>query len=217
MHPLDVADAMAESQHNKIKTVLPDGTHIIIEKHYTGALHINVQWLWVLHIARDFSTQHYTTQHYAHAIPMWDELARLGVGLDDARWLPIEHPELPKESEQQNLPPCEPDIFRQGKPIAFLDGRSHAVETWVQSVAATSGIRVDWHYSGGLAQVLYLGDDADRERVLTAIHALAHTLDGTVKRVLLQDATGLHREGVTSAPEHAKASFYEGGDTSSYV
>ena len=63
--------------------------------------------------------------------------------------------------------PCVPDIFRNGTPILASDtgsvGGNVRFERWVQAVAAASGQPVDWHYSGGRAQVLALGD-LDRVR-----------------------------------------------------
>lgn len=59
-----------------------------------------------------------------------------------------------------DLPPCAPDIFKNGHSICTIDGCSHRVEEWVKAVAKESGQRVDWHYSGGIANVLYLGDYA---------------------------------------------------------
>ncbi len=114
-------------------------------------------------------------------------------------------------------PPCNEDIFRNGKPIAFLDGRSSAIETWVKRVSTVANAHIDWHYSGGVAQVLYLGDTTDKMRIIATIQELASTLQGTVLRVLTEDTPGLYREGVTEVPENTVASYYDGGDTSVYI
>ncbi len=55
-------------------------------------------------------------------------------------------------------PECKPDIFMNGHSIVVLDGCSYRVEQWVKAVAKLSGQPVDWHYTGGRANVLYLGD-----------------------------------------------------------
>ena len=41
-------------------------------------------------------------------------------------------------------------------------------EAWVKRVRHQSGQRVDWHYSGGVAQVIFIGD---RDAVVAAIEA----------------------------------------------
>lgn len=76
--------------------------------------------------------------------------------------------------------PCNPDIFKKGRGVCVVDGSSNAVERWVQSVAKKANAQVDWHYSGGLANVLHLGDDASRKRVLNAINELEGELKGTI-------------------------------------
>ncbi len=77
-------------------------------------------------------------------------------------------------------PPCDPDIFEHGTPVVVLDGSSNAIERWVKMVAATAGAAVDWHYVGGRARVLHLGDDASRARVYAAIDDLEPQLQGAV-------------------------------------
>lgn len=89
---------------------------------------------------------------------------------------------------------CNPEIFDKGKGICVVDGRSNAVERWVQSVAKKANAQVDWHYSGGRANVLHLGDDASRQRVLNAINELEGSLDGTILSV---DGPALYRAGDT--------------------
>ncbi len=88
--------------------------------------------------------------------------------------------------------PCDRKIFRKGKPIVLVQGRSNAVENWVRAVAKKAKAKVDWHYSGGVAQVLYLGN-ADRARIEKAITALAPTLKGTIMRHLALGESGLYR------------------------
>lgn len=113
--------------------------------------------------------------------------------------------------------PCNDDVFRNGQPVVLVDARSNAMERWVQAVAAAADAQLDWHYSGGVAQVLHLGDDESRARVEAAITELECDLDGSIMRRLPADAEGLYRNGVTDAPEGAVASFYAGGTSSAFI
>jgi hypothetical protein len=88
--------------------------------------------------------------------------------------------------------PCKSEIFKDGRGVCVVDGRSNAVERWVQAVAKKADAQVDWHYSGGRANVLHLGDDASRERVLSAINELESELDGAILSV---DGPTLYRAG----------------------
>lgn len=58
------------------------------------------------------------------------------------------------------------DIFRNGHAVATLDACRHRAEVFVQAVARASKQRVDWHYSGGIANVLYLGNHTKVMRAL---------------------------------------------------
>jgi len=89
--------------------------------------------------------------------------------------------------------PCNPDIFRKGRGVCVVTGHSNAIERWVQSVAKKASAQVDWHYSGGRANVLHLGDDESRQRVLNAIDELKSELDGSILSV---DGPALYRNGV---------------------
>jgi hypothetical protein len=88
-------------------------------------------------------------------------------------------------------PPCDREVFDKGVGLCVIDARMHAAETWVQSVAALSGQRCDWHYSGGRANVLVLGDHG---KALDAVRDLASTLDGTLLSVSA-DGRALYRAG----------------------
>ena len=94
--------------------------------------------------------------------------------------------------------PCNPDIFKKGRGVCIVDGSSNAVERWVQSVAKKANAQVDWHYSGGRANVLHLGDDASRQRVLNAIHELESELNGTILDV---GGPALYRNGVENSED----------------
>lgn len=93
--------------------------------------------------------------------------------------------------------PCNPEIFKNGEGVCIVDGSSNAVECWVQAVAKKANAQVDWHYSGGRANVLHLGDADSRERVLNAINELESELDGSILSV---NGPSLYRDG-DSVPE----------------
>lgn len=97
--------------------------------------------------------------------------------------------------------PCDPDIFKNGEGVCVLDGSSNAIERWVKSVAKKADAKVDWHYSGGRANVLHLGDDASRQRVFNAIEELKEELDGTI---LNAGGPALYRDGVESNPSDGR-------------
>lgn len=76
-------------------------------------------------------------------------------------------------------PPCNDRVFKEGHSAVILDGCSHRVEEWVHAVAKESGQAVDWHYSGGRANVLYLGDFT---KVQAAIEKLLPKLGETPEK-----------------------------------
>ena len=104
--------------------------------------------------------------------------------------------------------PCDPEIFQHGEPVVLLDGPSNAVEHFVLAVAARSKARVDWHYSGGIAQVLHLGNAESYARVIAAIKEQPVGLPPRILRLYAPGESGLYRAGVTRAPEGAIAGFY---------
>ena len=65
--------------------------------------------------------------------------------------------------------PCERDIFENGTCVLVTaEVSSNRMERWVKKVAERSGQRVDWHFAGGWARVLTLGDPgAVREACLS--------------------------------------------------
>ncbi len=105
------------------------------------------------------------------------------------------------------IQPCDQTIFQKGKPVVALDASSNEAETWVKAVAKEANACIDWHYSGGIAQVLHLGEDESRKRVETAITKLASELQGKILHQYQLDDKGLYRKGVTNAPDGASASF----------
>lgn len=57
------------------------------------------------------------------------------------------------------LAKCKPEIYAKGHMVFMTHAiPARQIEAWVQKVAATSGQPVDWHYAGGRACVLALGD-----------------------------------------------------------
>lgn len=55
--------------------------------------------------------------------------------------------------------PCNQEVFNKGE-VVFMTHSipSNAMEGWVRKVAKLSGQRVDWHFFGGRARILALGD-----------------------------------------------------------
>jgi len=76
---------------------------------------------------------------------------------------------------------CDQEIFEQGKPIAVLDARPDNAETWVQALSQRADARVDWHYLGGIANVLHLGDAESRERVIRTMEETRAHLNGKLR------------------------------------
>lgn len=85
-----------------------------------------------------------------------------------------------------------------------MDAGAEEAEAWVKAVAKTAKAKVDWHYSGGRAQVLHLGNVASRARVEQAIDSLAPILRGTILQRFGTGEVGLYRNGVT--PDSARVS-----------
>ena len=106
-------------------------------------------------------------------------------------------------------PPCNADIFKNGDSIAALDARSSPAERWVRMVAKAAHARLDWHYYGGVAHVLHLGDDASRLRVVAAMRELENELDGHLMRIYEIGDPGLYRKGVTPVPDGAITSWMD--------
>lgn len=70
---------------------------------------------------------------------------------------------------------CSDDLYQNGQPVLMVQGpRASTIEDWVQLVARVSGQRVDWHFVGGYARVVCLGD---RDRVVQAASNLRVVLD----------------------------------------
>lgn len=79
-------------------------------------------------------------------------------------------------------PPCDPEIFENGKTVCIAHASSNVMERWVLAIAAKANARVDWHFYGGRANILHLGDAESRRRVLDAINELIPELNGQILR-----------------------------------
>lgn len=65
---------------------------------------------------------------------------------------------------------CDKEIFHNGTHVFLTDSiSSNRMERWVKEVAKLSEQRVDWHFFGGRANVLAIGD---LDRVHAAIQEL---------------------------------------------
>ena len=106
-------------------------------------------------------------------------------------------------------PPTNPLIFHHGETVAALDARKIQAEHWVRLVARQAKAQVDWHYSGGVANVLHLGDAASRARVVAAMQRLEGRLKGHLMHIYEEGEPGLYRAGVTPVLSGVSASFID--------
>jgi hypothetical protein len=91
-------------------------------------------------------------------------------------------------------PPCDGEIFMAGIPVAIItESNPKAIEEWVLKIRRCTHVRVDWHQSGGRAQVLMIGDAAAHARVQSAMANIGG-LSGTI-HLVPYGASGLHRAG----------------------
>ena len=126
-----------------------------------------------------------------------------------------ERPPQVELDDPSTPPPCNQEVFSKGKSLLAADTsgcRAVGFEPWVQEVAKKSGQPVDWHYSGGVAHVLYLGD---REKVIEAAKSIP--CPANIMRWFEETDPGLYRKGVTPTPEGAIGAYYEGGRGSTYI
>ena len=114
-------------------------------------------------------------------------------------------------------PPCDSEIFQRGAPVCLVTGPSNAVERWVHDLHVLSDSRVDWHYSGGIAQVLHLGDPASRRRVYESFQRMPLHPGVRLIKIFDADERGLYRANVTEAPADARVAMYDGGGESTYI
>lgn len=101
-----------------------------------------------------------------------------------------------------DFPPCDPEIFKKGEGICIFHAAAKIVEPWVKKVAAESGQRVDWHYSGGMVNMLFIGDYLKVREAIVRLQpeldatCYAHDGHGAVQfRILPPGSHGLYRRG----------------------
>ena len=90
--------------------------------------------------------------------------------------------------------PCDPKIYAEGTHLFTTHTiPSNAMEGWVRQIAEKSGQPVDWHFYGGRAVVLALGD---LEKVKQAIQDLMPEHDRlyNIQIQKLENALKDHRE-----------------------
>lgn len=106
--------------------------------------------------------------------------------------------------------PCDPAVYKDGVSICTVYGTTPQVEAWVRTLAEKAEARLDWHYSGGMANILMLGDDAMRDRVeawiprvrFLGIEGIRTKASGPcVMHHTPRGAFGPYREGVTPIPD----------------
>ena len=68
------------------------------------------------------------------------------------------------------VPPCDEEVFKNGSGICSFHARTFITEPWVARVREESGQRVDWHMSGGMCNVLYIGDYAKVRAAVLKLH-----------------------------------------------
>ena len=106
--------------------------------------------------------------------------------------------------------PCDREVFEKGQPLLAADtgvvGGAAIFESWVQDLAKLSGQRIDWHYSGGIAQVLFIGD---RAAIIEAIDQLKLPPTCGIMRWFDEGSHGLYRNGVTEVPPNTIAGFMD--------
>jgi hypothetical protein len=83
-----------------------------------------------------------------------------------------------------NPPPCNREIFDHGIDVATLGAgtQTEDAEVWVRFVANRANAAVDWHRSGGVCVVMFLGDADARQRVEKAISELEPFLKGVITK-----------------------------------
>ncbi len=103
----------------------------------------------------------------------------------------------------EDMPPCAPDVYANGTLVLMTHTiGSEAMEGWVRQVAECSGQRVDWHFAGGRACVLALGD-------LPRVHAAIQELMPEHDR--LQSEAAAKYQGPGMPPYKPYCTVYEVG------
>ena len=101
----------------------------------------------------------------------------------------------------KSYPQCDSIIFQNGSSIAVFDAGSKEMEEFVSKIRGISKQQVDWHYSGGRANLLFIGK---RKKVEEAIKSLLPEFKGTLLNWTPQESKGPYRSSM-KAPEGAVA------------
>lgn len=112
------------------------------------------------------------------------------------------------------LDQCNQEIFTKGKPLLLADTyecSAAGFEVWIQNLAKQSGQKIDWHYSGGIAQVLFIGD---RDKIFETMKTIK--CPAIIMRII-ESGEGLYRQGITETPDNVIAGFYAGGDETTFI
>jgi hypothetical protein len=86
---------------------------------------------------------------------------------------------------------CSWFVFNFGSEVCRIDGAAKAVERWVRLVAITARVRLDWHYCGGRAIILYVGGKTGRARAIQVMNNLENHLNGSILELEYPPANGL--------------------------
>ncbi len=104
-----------------------------------------------------------------------------------------------------NPPPCDSEVFHWGETIAIGHAASNEMERWVRAVAEKADARLDWHFTGGTANILFLGDPEARARTTEVLTEMASDLNGKLARIIPAGGPQLYRAGVSAVPEGTRA------------
>ncbi len=74
---------------------------------------------------------------------------------------------------------CGEQVYEEGEPIALLDARQAIAEAFVAQCRLQISGKLDWHYYGGVARVLYLGKE--RTQAEQTIRQLSWAFDGDLR------------------------------------
>lgn len=119
--------------------------------------------------------------------------------------------------ERPHLDPrrCNDDVFRQGRPLAVIDGKSRSINYLVEGIIRRTTAQLDWHRSGGRGQILVLGTDEERSQAEAILKQIIPRYKVEIIKIFSPNDTGLHRRGATPTPTDAVAGFYEDGEPAS--
>ncbi len=111
-------------------------------------------------------------------------------------------------TEQLNL--CDRGVFLKGKAVALVKAEPNKVEDWVKLVAEKSRSSfpdcLDWHYTGPIAQVLFLGSEESRARVEKAIDELEPLMGNSILKRFAVNEPGIYRRSPRKVLEETFAS-----------